>query len=72
MSDPVKPGLHVSGEVLMHFRCGALGCQQWFSIADWPAAQAEWSQGFVYCPRCGRCWGLPAAAVQSALESAAY
>lgn len=54
----------------MHFRCGARGCEQWFSIADWPAARADWPKpAMVYCPRCGRSWGLQAAAVQSALEA---
>ena len=50
----------------MHFRCGSLDCRQWFSIADWPAARADWPHPMVYCPRCGLCWGLP---VQSALDA---
>jgi hypothetical protein len=66
VSDPVRAGLHVSSEVLMHFRCGSLDCRQWFSIADWPAARADWPHPMVYCPRCGLCWGLP---VQSALDA---
>lgn len=70
MTDHQRAGLHVSSEVLTHFRCGARGCQQWFSIADWPAARADWPKpAMVYCPRCGRGWGLQAAAVQSALEA---
>jgi hypothetical protein len=72
MSNPGRSGLHVSSEVLMHFRCGARGCQQWFSIADWPAARADWPHPMVYCPRCGRGWGLAAAAVKSAVDAASH
>ncbi len=50
----------------MHFRCGSLDCRQWFSIADWAEAQANWPHHMVYCPRCGLGWGLP---VQSALDA---
>ena len=55
----MSDGLHVSGEHLMHFRCGSFACRQWWSIADWDAALAGWPQPYICCPRCGRSQQLP-------------
>jgi hypothetical protein len=54
MNDQQRAGLHVSSEVLMHFRCGHGMCQQWWSIADWVSVRDQWPHAYVYCPRCGR------------------
>lgn len=59
--------MHVSSEVLMHFRCGHGSCQQWWSIADWESVKASWGQGFVYCPKCGRGYELKPAALKAAV-----